>query len=124
MQPRLLSLAAILGLVLTMGAGPSVADDTRSGNRSCSSGNNVRLSTNTTSSETHRHYLGLTPFGGHRLSGLVCRCGEPVLEGYRVDLAERGVAPAAVVDGLDPGADRGDRGGVGGEVVPVVELGL
>lgn len=56
MQPRLLSLAAILGLVLTMGAGPSVADDTRSGNRPCSSGNNVRLSTNTTSSETHRHY--------------------------------------------------------------------
>lgn len=56
MQHRLLSLAAVLGLVLTMGISPSTADDTRSGNRSCSSGYNVGLSTTTTSSETHRHY--------------------------------------------------------------------
>jgi len=32
--------------------------------------------------------VGLTPFGGHRLCGLVDRSGDPVLEGYRRDLAE------------------------------------
>lgn len=68
--------------------------------------------------------MGLTPFCGHRLSGLCGRCGEPVLEGYRADLAECGVASAAVVDVLDPGADRAGRLGPGREGVPVVVLGL
>lgn len=47
-----------------------------------------------------------------------------MLERYRRDLAEGAVAPAAVVDGLDPGGDRVGRFGVGGERVTVVELGL
>lgn len=34
------------------------------------------------------------------------------------------MAPAAVVDGFDPGADVLDRLRVGGELVAVVELGL
>ena len=67
--------------------------------------------------------MGLTPFRGHRLGGL-CRGGEPVLEGYRVDLSEAGVPAASVVDLLDPGADRGDGLGAGGEGMPVVVLGL
>lgn len=68
--------------------------------------------------------MGLTPFRGHRLSGLEGRGDGPVLEGYRADLAERGVASTAVVDGLGPGADRGDCLGSGGEGVSVVEIGL
>src|SRR5699024_9000679 len=59
----------------------------------------------------------------HRLSGLCGHGCEPVLEGYRADLTERGVASAAVVDVLDPGADRLDGLGSRGEGVPVVELG-
>ena len=47
--------------------------------------------------------LGLTPFRGHRLSGLGGRGDELVLEGYWADLAQRAVPPA-VVDSLDPGA--------------------
>ena len=47
-----------------------------------------------------------------------------MLERYRRDVAEGAVAPAAVVDGLDPGADRVDRLGLSGELVTVVELGL
>jgi hypothetical protein len=43
------------------------------------------------------------------LGGLCGRCAEPVLEGYRADLAERAVASAAVVHVLDPGADGVDR---------------
>ena len=47
-----------------------------------------------------------------------------VLVGHRGNLTEGAVAPAAVVDGFDPGADDLDRLRVGGELVAVVELGL
>ena len=40
------------------------------------------------------------------------------------DLAERAVAPAVVVDGVDPGGNGTDRLGSGRELMPVVELGF
>ncbi|WP_162801996.1 hypothetical protein [Ornithinimicrobium murale] len=56
MKRKILSIAAIVGLVLVTTVGPSSAYDNRSGSRTCSSGYNVGLSTQTTSSETHRHF--------------------------------------------------------------------
>lgn len=47
-----------------------------------------------------------------------------VFVGHWGNLTEGAVAPAAVVDGFDPGADVLDRLRVGGELVAVVELGL
>src|SRR5690242_19264238 len=67
--------------------------------------------------------IGLTPFRGHRLSGLG-RVDDPALEGYRRCLAEGAVASAAVVGVLDPAGDGVDRLGCGVEAVPLVELGL
>jgi len=46
--------------------------------------------------------LGLTPFRGHRLSGLGGRGDELVFKRYWADLAERAVPSPAVVDRLDP----------------------
>lgn len=59
-----------------------------------------------------------------RLGGLVGRCGDPVLEGYRRDVAERAVTPEVVVDGVDPAADGVDRLSSGRELMPLVELGF
>ncbi len=46
--------------------------------------------------------MGLTPFRGHRLSGLGGRGDELVFKRYWADLAERAVPSPAVVDRLDP----------------------
>ena len=60
----------------------------------------------------------MPPFRGHRLSGLGGRRGDPALEGYRRDLAER------AMDGVDPAADGVDRVGSGRELMSLVEIGF
>jgi len=62
----------------------------------------VSISAGRPSGRRHIRTLGLTPFRGHRLSGLGGRGDELVFKRYWADLAERAVPSPAVVDRLDP----------------------